>query len=113
MQHGPLCRLAILLLTLVSAQARATAEQAPLGNVEPGAAKQADLPQVTVEAQRRDLESRVHAYVSDITSQVSFDDSLGRWNRPVCPLVGGLTRDHAEAMLRRLTEIATQAGARM
>jgi hypothetical protein len=92
------------------------ADLLPVGNAQTESSSQANpnetkqLPQVTVEAQRRRLERRVHAFVSHITAQVSDNESLTRWHRPVCPLVAGLPIEQGEAVLTRLSQIVTAAG---
>jgi hypothetical protein len=69
------------------------------------------LPQVTIEAQREGLRGQVHSFVYDITSRVDEIDSLALWDRPICPLVAGLTMEHGEAVLTRLSQIIAAAGA--
>jgi hypothetical protein len=68
-------------------------------------------PDVTIEAQRRKLEHRVDAFVSHATARVSDHESLARWNKQICPLVGGLPEGQGEFVLRRLSEIARSVGA--
>ncbi len=76
---------------------------APLG------ARGSSLPTITVEA-RRKLDREVSHYVSSIVVPY-FNDSLMRWNTPVCPLVAGLPRGPAEFVLARISRIATAAHA--
>jgi hypothetical protein len=71
----------------------------------------ARLPQITVEAQRRDTEKRVHEFVSHVPVMSNSDESFARWNTPICPLVAGLPRDDGEFVLTRLSEIAASVGA--
>ena len=85
-----------------------------------GAAEQAadshttqSMSQVTIEAQRRSLERRVHTFVYDITDRIDSIDSLGRWDSPICPMVAGLTLEQGEGMLTRLSQIVAAAGARL
>lgn len=69
------------------------------------------IPGVTVEAQRdrEKLEREVDAFVS--SAFVRSDESLMRWDHPVCPLVAGLTREQGEFVLQRLSDIARSANA--
>jgi hypothetical protein len=65
------------------------------------------LDQVTVQAQR-DREKLKHD-VNDFVSSVLVnprDESLMRWDHPLCPLVAGLAREPAEFVLHRLSDIA-------
>jgi hypothetical protein len=73
--------------------------------VMPAAADSLD--QITVQAQRdRDkLKHEVDAFVSSAIVK-SNDESLMRWDHPVCPLVAGLDRDLAEFVLHRLSDTA-------
>ena len=68
--------------------------------------------QVTVEAQReRDrLRHEVNEFVSKAIVK-PYDESLPRWDHPICPLVAGLNRDQGEFVLNRLSEIAVSANA--
>ncbi len=53
---------------------------------------------------------RADAYVQHVLPG-SSSQSVGRWRDPLCPLVSGLARDQAEALLERLSVIAREAGA--
>ena len=70
-------------------------------------------PEVTAEAARTAIERRVDAFVHAITRNpgLSDDDSLVRWNTPICLLVAGLTAEEVKIMSDRLTQIASSAGA--
>src|SRR5581483_9714833 len=39
------------------------------------------------------------------------NDSLERWNTPICPLVAGLSREQGEFVLQRVSQIARDAHA--
>jgi hypothetical protein len=69
------------------------------------------LDQITVESQRERalLEREVSTYVSAITV-APFQESLARWRNAICPLVAGLPRDHGEFILKRVSQIAGDAG---
>jgi hypothetical protein len=66
------------------------------------------LDQVTVEAHRQALEERVTAFVQTL-AHVDPEESLKRWNHPMCPLVAGLPQTQAEFMLARISDIARRA----
>jgi len=55
------------------------------------------------------LEREVSTYVSAITV-APFQKSLARWRNAICPLVAGLPRDHGEFILKRVSQIAGDAG---
>jgi hypothetical protein len=70
----------------------------------------ADPPEtVTVEAQREQLRREVNQFVRASIVSPHTDDSLLRWDSPVCPLVAGLTREQGEFVLGRLSAIARAA----
>jgi len=71
----------------------------------------ARLPQITVEAQRRETENRVHEFVSHVPVMSNSDESFARWDTPICPLIAGLPRDDGEFVLTRLSQIAASVGA--
>ncbi len=75
----------------------------------PAAQNDAAVPEVTVQAQRELIESRVRSYVSD-SLYLENDESPARWTSPVCPAVVGMDRDQAQSVLLRLSEIARAAG---
>jgi hypothetical protein len=93
----------------VAPQSAPVSGAAASGNApdQPGKA----LAQVTIEAQRANLEHRLNTFVSSITRSVPRDESLRRWRDPICPLVAGLTRDEGEFVLQRVSQIARAAGA--
>jgi hypothetical protein len=66
---------------------------------------------VTVEAKRRrELQRQISKFVSsfDVTY---LNDSLQRWDSPICPLVAGLPSERAEFILARFSEIARDSHA--
>lgn len=83
-----------LLLACVSASTGAWAGEDP-------------IPQVTVESARdaQRLKHDVDVFVSGAIIK-SWDESLMRWDQPICPLVAGLTRPVAEFMLLRISNLA-------
>jgi hypothetical protein len=70
------------------------------------------LDSITVQAQRQHdaLEKQVDSFVLGAIVHYS-NVSLGRWDRPVCPLVAGLPKEQGEFVLARLSQIAAAAGA--
>jgi len=64
------------------------------------------IPEVTVTANRIELEKRVARYVNQIAAAENGDEGLARWQVPVCPLVSGLPRQDGEFILGRLSQIA-------
>jgi hypothetical protein len=71
----------------------------------------ARLPSVTIEAAREHaLRLKVDQFVTSVVVQPS-DDALYRWNRPICPLVAGLTKAQGEFVLARISKAAIDAHA--
>ena len=70
-------------------------------------------PTVTIEAQRNPehLRREVDQFVAATIVKPHGDESLLRWDSPVCPLVAGLTREQGEFVLGRLSQIARAAKA--
>jgi hypothetical protein len=73
----------------------------------------ADTPAVTVTAPREleQLRNEVDTFVSSAITRPYGDDSLLRWDHPVCPLVAGMPREAGEFTLLRLSQIARSAHA--
>lgn len=73
-------------------------------------ASPAQLGRVTVEASkdRQALRRRVDQFVGAVVVR-PYDESLVRWNAPVCPLVAGLSKDVGEFILRRISQAAIDA----
>jgi hypothetical protein len=73
----------------------------------------ADTPAVTVTAPREleQLRNEVDTFVSSAITRPYGDDSLLRWDHPVCPLVAGMSREAGEFALLRLSQIARSAHA--
>jgi hypothetical protein len=95
-------------LLLIAGQAKA--DPPPPEQAEQAPPAQPTLPEVTVRAQRQALERRVQAFVSSSIRE-PFEESLARWNSPICPLVVGLPREEDKFVRARLSEIAVAAGA--
>ena len=69
------------------------------------------LPKVTIEAARvQALRRKVHRFVAAVVVR-PWDETLLRWNAPVCPLVAGLPKAFGEFILRRISRAALDARA--
>ena len=68
------------------------------------------LQEVTVTAHHTELRKRISEFVSQIAA-VENEEGLARWKAPVCPLVSGLTKEEAEFIVGRISEITREAGA--
>jgi hypothetical protein len=66
---------------------------------EQASATQPTLPEVIVRAQREALERGVQAFVSSSIRE-PFEESLARWNSPICALVVGVPPE--ESMVHHL-----------
>jgi hypothetical protein len=66
-----------------------------------------------VEAQQAILKERVQTFVRAITRNTGFsdDESLVRWNTPICFLAAGWGADDRSSALTRLSQISAAAGA--
>lgn len=86
--------------------------QGPTGrNSASSSSNREGLETVTVEATRkRELQRQISHFVSsfDVTY---LNDSLERWNLPICPLVAGLSSEGGEFILARLSQIARDSHA--
>ena len=71
-----------------------------------------ELETVTIAArrQRKLIERQINTFVSSITP-LARDESLARWQEPICPLVAGMSRAGGEFVLARLSQVARDAGA--
>ena len=80
----------------------------------PASSGSADPPvAVTIEAQRyrEQLRQEVNEFIHATIVKPHRDESLLRWDSPVCPLVAGMKREEGEFVLRRLSEVARAAKA--
>ena len=78
------------------------------------AAPASSRPDVTISGHRAELAPRITSFVNQVTAFNINDPEQGmaRWSEvSVCPLVTGLTRDDAEFILGRVSEIAREAKA--
>jgi hypothetical protein len=69
--------------------------------------------EVTADASPAALKRRVDAFVRTITRNPgsSDEESLVRWNTPICLLVAGLAADDVKLVLARLSQISSNSGA--
>lgn len=69
------------------------------------------LQEVTVTAQRIELQKRIFKFVNQIAATENGAEGLARWEAPsACPLVSGLSRKDGEFILERLSEVGRLAG---
>jgi len=90
--------------------AELSSEQEPMTQNTPRDSREG-METVTVEAKRnRELQRQISHFVSsfDVTY---LNDSLQRWNSPICPLVAGLSSEGGEFILARLSQIARDSRA--
>jgi hypothetical protein len=74
-------------------------------------AANAGLPAVTIKAAKEQaLRREVHRFVAAVVVRPT-DETLWRWNAPVCPLVAGLPGPFGEFILRRISKAAADAHA--
>ncbi|MBS0422401.1 MAG: hypothetical protein JSR66_32140 [Proteobacteria bacterium] len=72
------------------------------------------LPQVTVQSQREQIEHQAYEFVRKATRNPQFrDESLPRWNAPLCFAVAGLPTEQGLFALGRLGDVARAAGAKV
>lgn len=104
------CATAVTVLILSVA---ARAELPPTAVQQQPAAKSGDatIDTVTVEARRRRelLEHQLSTFVSAITMPAG-QESLVRWQLPICPLVAGLPFDEGKFVFQRVSQVASEAG---
>jgi hypothetical protein len=110
---------ALFLLALTAPQLKAESAGAgrngPMAQAAPTATQhapaKAGLPAVTIEAAKeRVLRREVHRFVATVVVRPT-DETLWRWNTPVCPLVAGFPTAFAEFILRRISTAAIDAHA--
>ena len=65
---------------------------------------------ITAAQERRQLRIRLSRFVFSVEANY-MNESLPRWDEPVCPLVAGLPRDQGEYILARITQVAAAAHA--
>ena len=98
-----------LLLDAAHSAEVSTSQEATTKNAQGESRREMDT--VTVEATReRELKRQISSFVSsfDVTY---LNDSLQRWNTPICPLVAGLSSEAGGFVLARLSQVAREAHA--
>jgi hypothetical protein len=93
-----------LLLDAAHSAEVSTSQEATTKNAQGESRREMDT--VTVQATReRELKRQISNFVSsfDVTY---LNDSLERWNTPICPLVAGLSSEAGEFVLARLSQVA-------
>jgi hypothetical protein len=94
---------------LIASEATADPPAAPKS--PKASSQESGLDTVTVEArkQRERIEQEISTFVSSITIPYR-EESLARWQLPICPLVAGLPRDRGEFVFGRVLQIARDTG---
>jgi hypothetical protein len=88
-----------------------SSSSAPISNsAGPSSTPPETLQEVTVTGHRVELEKRVLEFVNHIAAAEN-EEGLPRWKAPICPFVSGLTKEEGEFVIRRISEVARQAGA--
>jgi hypothetical protein len=69
----------------------------------------AGLPGITIEAsrERQAVRSRVNKFVAAVIVRPS-DETLMRWDTPICPLVAGLPKAWGEFILEHISQAAVR-----
>jgi hypothetical protein len=85
------------------------------GRASPSTSNEQSTPaEVTIEARRKAIEHQAYDFVRQATRNPRFEnESLPRWNAPVCFAVAGLPTEQGLFALGRLSEIARAAGVRV
>jgi len=99
-------------LLLLASRARAAENSAQEAATQsPPRETRSTLDTVTINADReREIRRQINKFVSGAVFTY-LNDSLERWNRPVCPLVAGLPRERGEFILARVSQIARDSNA--
>lgn len=90
-----------------------SAEPASQDAAIPGPSREtpSTLDTVTVQARRdREIKRQITKFVSGGVVTY-FNDSLERWNQPICPLVAGVPSEQAEFIRARVSEVARDSHA--
>jgi hypothetical protein len=109
-RHCAACSVAVLAALCCSIVARSdpppTPAPAATGSLPPPS-------EVAAEAALAALERRVETFVRAITRNpgLSDEDSLVRWNSPICLLVAGLTAEDVKLVSARLSQISSSLAA--
>jgi TPR repeat protein len=94
----------------VHASSAPGAEQPSAGRADSSSGT-SKLQTVTIQA-RRELQRQVDQFVTTVIAQPWGEgESLLRWNKPICPIAGGLPREFDEFMEAHISQIARSAHA--
>ena len=109
---------AVGLIAFAAADRRAAAQE-PAASAAEAASSSAPAdearhrPEVIVLGNRAEFQTKITGFVNQITD-FSYGDAnrgLARWEDPICPLVTGFSREMAEYVLLRLSDVAREVGA--
>lgn len=81
----------------------------------PGVALAAGETEILVQGRRmseREVRQEARSFVTTLAAP-SFNDQYARWNAPICPVVQGLSPEHAKIVVDKIRSIAAEAGARV
>ena len=109
---------AVGLVAFAGADCRAIAQQPPAAAAQSSSSsapveETRHQREVIVAGSRAEFQTKITGFVNQLTD-FDYGDSnrgLARWQDPICPLVTGLSRDMAEYILERVSEIARDVGA--
>jgi hypothetical protein len=89
------------------------ATESPAAPSAPSDQTSSPLPEMTVEAQRVALQQRVEGFVRGVTRNpgISDNESLVRWNIPICLFASGFLPEDIKTVIARLSQIISAAGA--
>jgi len=106
-----LCFLALAAFQLAAADQNGQIKQAAPATPQQSVAK-TGLPSITIEAsrEREAVRRRVDKFVASVIVRPS-DETLMRWDTPICPLVAGLPKAWGEFILRHISQAAVDARA--
>lgn len=98
--------------TVRSADAASNREAAPAASSAWSRPPKTDLGSITIEAARgrKAIRPRVNAFVNAVLVR-HWNETMLRWDVPVCPLVAGLPRQYGEYVLARISQAAVEAHA--
>jgi hypothetical protein len=82
---------------------------------DPGVALAAGETEILVQGRRmseREVRQEARSFVTTIAVP-SLNDQYARWNAPICPVVQGLSPQHAKIVTDKIRSIAAEVGARV
>ena len=90
-----------------------SAEPASQDATTPGLSREtpSTLDTITIQGRRdREIKRQIRKFVSGVVV-TQLNDSLQRWNQPICPVVAGLPSKSAEFIRARMTQVARDSHA--